>query len=405
MPVTIRPSLHGAKAYNNGPPFDDPADLLFSSCSRQEYDHVKDDNILHTSFSNLVAEDNIFDSSNGFLLGMIDAYNHHRHIVLRPDDIWFAVLLQLNNYISANSEEMRHLFVSHDSKKDLVIYSSKAGVKDFDYGHFMYQMSQLIGQNVKDPSLRDWMMPNFTTTTKIDQAVASILIMSSMKSYFNFALVTFCGFPSVTLLGEKEDWEKLEAKLDRLGDFGKEVEQWGMLLKTVMRRLVGCFEEGDGEESKDFWTRSVSYWSNMSGESYLSGMHSFPPYIGTDKGIGWITAFMYWDENGLSLRNKVSTAENCTAPPVLELDGRKFHCVSTKDVPPGFASVPVEIDDNGTRIHTRMVAGSVGLRVSSSGALLEGKNGNREAGLDTLQPESGWWIYERIDKEKNESAA
>jgi hypothetical protein len=133
--------------------------------------------------------------------------------------------------------------------------------------------------------------------------------------------------------------------------------------------------------------------------------NSFPPYIGTDKGIGWITAFMYWDENGLSLRNKVNTAENCRAPPVLELDGKKFHCVSTKDVPPGFASVPVEIDDNGIRIHTRMVAGSVGLRVSSSGELLEGKNGKREAGLDTLQPESGWWIYERIDKEKNESAA
>ena len=241
MPVTIRPSLHGANAYNNGPPFDDPADLLFSSCSRQEYDHVKDDNIIHTSFSNLTAEDNIFDSSNGFLLGMIDAYNHHRHIVLRPDDVWFAVLLQLNNYISAHSEEMRHLFVSHDSKKDLVIYSSKAGVKDFDYGHFMYQMSQLIGQNVKDPSLRDWMMPDFTTTTKIDQAVASILIMSSMKSYFNFALVTFCGFPSVTLLGEKRGLGEIRGKIGPTEGFWKRSRTMGDVVEDSNAATCGVF--------------------------------------------------------------------------------------------------------------------------------------------------------------------
>ena len=42
-----------------------------------------------------------------------------------------------------------------------------------------------------------------------------------------------------------------------------------------------------------------------------------------------------------------------------------------------------------------MVTGSVGMRISSSGELLHGK---KERGLDALQPQSGWRIYEGDEK-------
>jgi hypothetical protein len=52
----------------------------------------------------------------------------------------------------------------------------------------------------------------------------------------------------------------------------------------------------------------------------------------------------------------------------------------------------VKLIDDFNEIESMMVAGSVGLRISSSGELLHEKD---KTGLDTVQPESGWWIYEK----------
>jgi hypothetical protein len=121
--------------------------------------------------------------------------------------------------------------------------------------------------------------------------------------------------------------------------------------------------------------------------------------------IGWITAFCYWSEEGES-RAKTSKSQQKTKmgpdrepEPLLEFDGAKFHRVKTCDIPSGFVSVPVEIDDMGVLYHAILVAGSVGLRVSSSGQMLEG---GKEPGLDTVQPVSGWWIYEKKDDGEKE---
>ena len=82
--------------------------------------------------------------------------------------------------------------------------------------------------------------------------------------------------------------------------------------------------------------------------------------------------------------------------PCLELDGTYYHSIKVESVPKAVSSVPVEIIDDGDITHSVMVAGLVGMRISSSGELLHGKD---ETGLDTLQPESGWWIYDKDEKE------
>ena len=52
----------------------------------------------------------------------------------------------------------------------------------------------------------------------------------------------------------------------------------------------------------------------------------------------------------------------------------------------GYAAVLLKVDDNGALI----VAGSVALCLISSGE----KNVDGTVGLDTLEPVSGWWIFE-----------
>jgi hypothetical protein len=50
------------------------------------------------------------------------------------------------------------------------------------------------------------------------------------------------------------------------------------------------------------------------------------------------------------------------------------------------------LDDNGLIANAAMVAGSIAMQISSSGTELH--SGNGETGVDTVQPMSGWWMYE-----------
>jgi hypothetical protein len=82
--------------------------------------------------------------------------------------------------------------------------------------------------------------------------------------------------------------------------------------------------------------------------------------------------------------------------PVLVLDGARYHRIETGDVPPGYASVPVELDDHGVIYKAEMVAGSVGMMISASGLKLD----NGKQGFDTVQPGSGWCMYEIMSEEE-----
>ena len=83
--------------------------------------------------------------------------------------------------------------------------------------------------------------------------------------------------------------------------------------------------------------------------------------------------------------------------PVLQLDGARYHKIETTDVPPGWASVPVELNDNGAITKCGMAAGLVGMKLSTSGKDLHKRSG--EKGLDTITPVSGWWMYELKSEE------
>jgi hypothetical protein len=154
------------------------------------------------------------NNSSGFISGSVTAYNDHHHLILRPEDIWLTILVQLKCYINGHAEEVRHLFVDRTDKQKLIIRGSTevkgTGHFGVDWGLFSYKMSSILSENIKDPSLRDWALPTFTTTTKADQAAASILMLASLSKYFEYGYYTFCGFPSITLLGQKDDWVNLE---------------------------------------------------------------------------------------------------------------------------------------------------------------------------------------------------
>ncbi|KAN0070194.1 protein of unknown function (DUF4419) domain containing protein [Elaphomyces granulatus] len=358
MPTVTRPASHGANPCRLGRrPVSSDFELLQCSCFGN---YLQCKSIIQSSFSNTIGSAaQLYGSDNGFIRAAIASYSHHHNLIIRPEDVWFAILSQLNLFMKLNAEKVRSFFVAHQGQKQLEVQDEGTRGK-YDFAKMAGEMVGLIEENLVDPTFGEWVMPDFTTTTDIDRTVAAILMMGALQDYFAYKCKLGCGLPSVTLLGDKSDWDELLMRIELIPKLGPETAQWYQLLKPVLTRFVGTFDSPESSQTKDFWQKIVHYTSGGSGPSYLSG---------------WITAFCFWDGTGRCL---FSSHDGQDKSHLAVLDDVQYHRVDTGDIPPGSASVPVKLDDNGKEYDTIMVAGS-----------------SNSTGLDTVQPESGWWMYEK----------
>lgn len=373
MPVTFTVSDKQSEPWRsyNGQRADNRNDLFARSCAKEARESER---VIHSSLSaSDFATAHIVPSTNGFVHAAWYAYSYHHHLTIRPDDIWFAILSQLNFYINANAEALRSHFVAHEGQKELVI-KDIGSMATLDYGLFARQMTLLIQENVKDPDFRDWIMPTFSTTTVDDRSTAAVLMMGSLQAYFAYTSMCMCGIPSVTLLGTREDYVDIRARLDKLHELGEQAADFATLLRPVLDGFVASFEDEMSAQTKDFWGRMVHY-EGGSGMSRLTG---------------WIAAFCFWRNDGVPMYKR-EHAEHY-AKRGLTLDNVSYHGVETSDIPCGFASVPVLVNDNGVLHRTKMVAGSLGMRVGGSGE----KDGEdkEEKKLDRLGNLTGWVMFE-----------
>ncbi|KDQ07441.1 hypothetical protein BOTBODRAFT_180718 [Botryobasidium botryosum FD-172 SS1] len=309
--------------------------------------------------------------NNGFVRTVLEAYNRHHHVVIRPDDVWIAILAQLNFYINAHAEELRHKFVAHEGKKELTV--TAAGNRySADFGAMSRQMADLLHENLVDKELHGWTIPDFTTTTTNDKTISAVILMSTLKAYFDFKMCLMCGIPSVTLEGEKSDWESILARLDKLDEFGAEPTEWARMLRPIVRSFISAF---DGNPDIDFWSKVAHYSGGGSGPTYLSG---------------WITAFCAWSSEGKWLGNEIGVPlkppsnryEENSRP--LTLDGVIYPRVDTGDIPPGYCEVDVLLDDNGDEFRCLMVAGHVAMK---------GTAAQKDGPLDTVRPSPQWFMF------------
>ncbi|KAF2220479.1 hypothetical protein BDZ85DRAFT_27384 [Elsinoe ampelina] len=378
MPVTLNIASHGAEAFKSY--FVHTAEELFAgSCERYQ---TNSSGLIQTSVSqSFLDHNNVSSSTNGFVWAAFQAYSNHHHLVIRPEDVWFAILSQLCFYINAHAEELRHIFVSHEGRKEVEV-KAFGTINTVDLGDLAFRMGEALETLVKDPELRSWMMPSFTTTTDTDRIVASILMMGSLQKYFSYLFTLTCGIPSVTLLGEREYWEKILRRLDKLPTFGTEPERFGTLLRPVLKRFVASFDAEPSVDVHDFWTK-IAHMTGGSGPYYLSG---------------WLTAFCFWDNDGNLLyrdpQRPVSHREFEGSLAGCELDHTLYHRIDTDQVPSGYAAVPVTVNDNGQIHRTEMVAGSLGiLATSGCNDAIQGDSSRKGDTLDTLQSLSGWLMY------------
>ncbi|PPQ92753.1 hypothetical protein CVT25_003862 [Psilocybe cyanescens] len=377
MPVTFDVAHHYARPVAN--PHErlkSPQDLLHAHISRvgESAPGVPDTRpkqppaaLLQSSFG--VSDFSQIDvrcERNGFVQAVTHAYNRHHNLVIRPDDVWVAILSQFSLYVNKNSKALRSLFVEHKGKTKLTVRMNGTRHTS-EFGDLAIQMTEAINQNIVNQNLKAWILPNFTTTTYHDTVVCSVMMMATMQSYFDYEM-SMCGLPSVTLEGEKSDWEKLYTRLDLLETFGEEPKNWVKLLRPVLKRFAQAF---DGEPDIDFWNKVSHHYSLGSGTQWLSG---------------WITAFCVWDSEGnwqaKSERDPVMSFGEKKYHPCLVVDDVRYPIIDSADVPMGFCQVDVKVIDNEGETDCVMVSGHMS-------NLVEGKY------KDTLRPLPSWFMYEK----------
>jgi hypothetical protein len=276
-------------------------------------------------------------------------------------------------------------------------------------------MADVIRENVVDPSLRAWIIPDFSTTTTNDTTVCSIVMMATLKEYFSYKFALRCGIPHVTLEGEKKDWENILQRLEKLKEYGVQTTAWYHLLVPIISRFVKAFDEPHGKENIDFWQKVAHYEGGGSGPTFLSG---------------WITAFCVFDAQGkwlgdqfrevriilnddMTLTRTIQEVKTAEAEPSLSsaefikkymasqvthptdelfiLDHMPYHRIDTDDIPPAHAQVDVKLDDNGELFDCVLTAGLVGSMVRDSKGIGFNLHGNGKG--DVVSPLAGWWMY------------
>lgn len=146
--VRVHPAPHGAIQINTRlfTPITSAESFLKGSC-REEFKKIKNDHIIQSSFETISEDSPALPGRNGFVNSVVQAYNQHNHLIIRPEDVWFSILAQINIYINKNSEELRGMFVAHKGQKALKLFvggegidSKKGTMFGIDWASFAYMM-------------------------------------------------------------------------------------------------------------------------------------------------------------------------------------------------------------------------------------------------------------------------
>ncbi|KAH7303656.1 hypothetical protein B0I35DRAFT_446370 [Stachybotrys elegans] len=346
MPVTIKVAQHDARPVRSQLIKNSTSqDVLQSFANRGENANRPSPPILETV---LGQQTSLPDSEleriklsvqdHGLVRAAYYAYSEHYHLVLRPEDIWVAILTQFSFYVNANSEKLRSSFVSHKGKKGLILRDPEQA----DMGVMCRNMTKLIDQNIVDPKLREWILPSFTTTTIHDEVVAAVIMMGTLQKYFDYVFdCTCCGIPTVTLMGEVSDWEDIRRRIEKLKEYGKEPSQFCALLKPILDLMVASFTKGPSDSDV------VQFWSSIIDRNTGSGMDTLS---------GWMVAFCFWDEQGTCTAQQPYSSHNPNP-----ITGHGYSTLEFDSVPAGFVSVPVTyMSPGGNIVETKLLAGFVG---------------------------------------------
>ena len=292
-------------------------------------------------------EHNCAGNHNGLIMTVLEAYNNRRHLVLSPDDIKVAVLTQLGALQWEPWDLPRASEIHFEDTIHPDNYGTVAAtvISKLPKDSHPYDTKALLTRVLERP----------TNPPRLSEPLTDLDYLFRAGS-----------IPSVTLLGEKSDWEKLSQYFQTLrNEYARRThyESLAEYLWDLIKLSEYFVKSFDNHEDKDV----ILFWNRMCPEKGRKG---------------WLAAFSRWDKHGRARPEGLSTYGDADTRYLDIYAGDLYQ----SRVVPGYRSLEFQVNDGEpfNKLVTFAV-GSVGTHFSSSKP-----NGHP---LDTVQPMSGYFIY------------
>ncbi len=269
---------------------------------------------------------------NGLLETVSRCYFRHLALVLRPEDIIFALTGQLAILRNLNAKDIPTVKERIEIRADSNPISWTNVFRDFES-----QIRARVGDSVAD-----LYSPTFSTSGPVQKACFTVALMDSFSMAFVYELLSACGIPQVVLLGTDQDWEKALAHVEMLV---KEMQpfipmkEWSSLVLEAMGKI--CSKEPDVE----FWKEVFRHHSGS----------------GWEGASGWITWFFPVTRSkerfGALFEAVKSRSDLCGS----SRHGYSRVSRAVNTFPPSVCSASVKWDRFGEILYLRFVAGQVGV--------------------------------------------
>jgi len=308
----------------------------------------------------LVAAPGFDEPAHPLIEAVHTAFAEHYPLVLSPDDVWLCLAQGFALHVEAHAEALRSRFVRHDGELTLKILRDEfvMGSPHNDWQGCFAEWSDAIAAHIGKK--RDLVVAAFSTTGPIERAASEIVLMSAMKSYFNFLLVTRCGIPEITLLGSVADWQAIRHRAEVFAEF--DLADWVRALLPVLDQFV---KAASGAPDRAFW-QSMYKQRDESGGPYATG---------------WINVLFPYLDAGLPLRGDEpprGVVRNDHAF-TWSQDSDRGEGPTLSSFPIGLSRVPLVWDYLGTRFPMTLQAGFVGI--------------SQDPETRAVQPAIGWAVH------------
>lgn len=396
--LNLKPQFRRAEAVNN---IELPTSM--SNLIESQHSHRR---VLHSSISDADIQQFIH-CSNRFVGTMIRAWHQHQHVVLRPDDVWLAILIQFR--FSLGGKEP-YLNIPQQSPILLQPNTNKDDKDDT----ITTPLMQLFHDKIQDNELAELILPSFSTSQLLDKSTAAIVFMGTGPIY-NAPFNSYPGsYASITLQGTRNDWIDIISRINRLTTLnlkyptptrtptspgggvdrgvsdtdtrgvqssnntdceGEELLKWTQALVGIVEYMVATFDRPEDADVRNFWRLAhhpVYVMVDACSQSTMSG---------------WLTAFCWWRSDGTKTKSLTYTElrdmqQARNHEPILKYGGVTLPIIYAYDIPTSYVELRVKPHPKDAEMgvdEAIFIAGSTVTKVID--------NVNMK-----MQPYPSWWL-------------
>ncbi len=297
----------------------------------------------------------IVSTRNGLMAAAHFAYINHYPLKISVSDFIIMIGQGLAAHMEVHAEDVRPLFVNHEGKEKILIQRPEFHLNGGnDWSTVFGEFAVNINKRVK-LGFYDIMVDDTSVATKLSKISSEIAIMDTFKHYFEFLALYGCAMTEITLVGSKDDWEKLRAKVHKLKEFNGgdrlKLDWWLDRLVPLVDKIVD--QAVSRKIDKSFWSKIY--------QSHEPGFYEPTPNIN-----GWLNVFCPYilkqgnGANGFNpLKRSRATARST------------FENVSPDELMNGVSKAPVILEHVGTKEKHPMTVygGFLGAKLNDDGTV------------------------------------